>query len=339
MPVDKQVILRQQVLNRCFRNPYREYTLDDLVNECNKVLRNNDEMEISRRTIQSDINKLIKAPYYIRLRENFKRGRQKLFRYVDTDYNLPISRLNDKERNKIEDALYVLKQFEGEPQYDWARTFLMQIEGDMFDEDTSPVVTFQSNPDLKGLHHFKALLQAIMTKRVLKLRYTPFGKDTLTVRIYPYNLKQYNDRWYLIAQVVGYDSFSNYPLDRIEDFEEIALPYKELDDDLSDYFDDVVGITIPEGGAHDIIIKVYKESMGFVLTKPIHLSQRIIERSNDYVTISINVKPNYELDSKILSFGPNIQVLSPESYKNHIIEKIKAMSNNYMNNAENLHSK
>ncbi len=37
MPVDKQVLLRYQVLNKCFRNRYREYTIDDLVDECNFV--------------------------------------------------------------------------------------------------------------------------------------------------------------------------------------------------------------------------------------------------------------------------------------------------------------
>ena len=34
MPVDKQVLLRYRVLNECFRNRHREYTIDDLVNEC-----------------------------------------------------------------------------------------------------------------------------------------------------------------------------------------------------------------------------------------------------------------------------------------------------------------
>ena len=32
MPVDKQVLLRYKVLNECFRNRHREYTIDDLVN-------------------------------------------------------------------------------------------------------------------------------------------------------------------------------------------------------------------------------------------------------------------------------------------------------------------
>ena len=247
--------------------------------------------------------------------------------------------MNDEERNKIEDAIYVLKQFEGEPQYDWVRTFLMQIEGGLFDEDTSPVVTFQSNPDLKGLHHFTGLLKAIITKRVLRLHYTPFGKETITVKVYPYHLKQYNDRWYLIAQAIGFDDYSNFALDRIEKFEEITLPFKEPKIDLSDYFDDVVGVTIPDCDAEDILIKVYKASISFVLTKPIHLSQRIMEKNDEYAVISINVKPNYELDSKILSFGSNMEVLSPEAYRIHLSEKIQTMNQRYLNDAENLHSK
>ena len=340
MPVDKQVLLRYQVLNRCFRNRYREYSIDDLVDECNKALRKADKPEVSKRTIQNDIAQLETTdPYYIHLNENLKRGRQRLYRYVDTDYNLPLFRMNDEERNKIEDAICVLKQFEGEPQYDWVRTFLMQIEGGLFDENTSPVVSFQSNPDLKGIHHFTGLLKAITTKRVLRLRYTPFGKETITVKIYPYHLKQYNDRWYLIAQAIGFNDYSNYALDRIEGFEEIAHSYKEPEIDISDYFDDVVGVTIPECNAEDIIIKVYKASMSFVLTKPIHLSQRIIEKRDEYAVISINVKPNYELDSKILSFGSNMEVLSPEVYRSHLFEKIQAMNQIYTNDAENLHSK
>ena len=31
MPVNKQVLLRYQVLNRCFRNRYRDFIIDELV--------------------------------------------------------------------------------------------------------------------------------------------------------------------------------------------------------------------------------------------------------------------------------------------------------------------
>ena len=190
MPVDKQVLLRYQVLNKCFRNRYREYTIDDLVDECNKALRKADKPDVSKRTIQNDINTL-EADYGIRLNENLRQGRKRLYRYVDTDYTMPLYRMNDAERNKIEDAIYVLRQFEGEPLYDWVRTILMQIEGGLFDGESSPVVPFQSNLDLKGLEHFSKLLQAILTKRVLKLRYTPYGKKQITATVHPYHLKEY----------------------------------------------------------------------------------------------------------------------------------------------------
>ena len=107
-----------------------------------------DKPDVSKRTIQNDITTL-ETDYGIRLIENLKRGRQRLYRYYDTDYTLPLFRMNDKDRNKIEEAIYVLKDFEGEPLCDWARTLLMQIKGGLLSEETSPVVSFQSNPDLQ----------------------------------------------------------------------------------------------------------------------------------------------------------------------------------------------
>ena len=55
MPVDRQVTLRYQVLNKCFRDLYREYTIDDLVEACNAALRKADKAEVSKRAIQKDI--------------------------------------------------------------------------------------------------------------------------------------------------------------------------------------------------------------------------------------------------------------------------------------------
>ena len=334
MPVDKQVLLRYQVLNRCFRNRYREYTIDDLVNECNKALRRIDKPDVSKRTIQNDIN-ILEADYGIRLNENLKRGRQRLYRYVDTSDTISLYRMNDEERNKIEDAIYVLKDFEGEPLYDWVRTILMQIEGGLFDGESSPVVSFQSNLDLKGLDHFSKLLQAILTKRVLKLRYTPYGKAQITATVYPYHLKEYNDRWYLIAQAKGYDSYAHYALDRIDDFEEVAIPYKETDMEFDEYFDDVIGVTVPEDDSEDIVLRISKPRFEYIRTKPLHLSQRIVEENDHFAIITINVKFNKELEALILSFGSDMEVIYPDSFRARIADKIKVMNQKYSENGCN----
>lgn len=329
MPVDKQVLLQYQVLNRCFRNRYREYTIDDLVDECNKALRRMDKPDVSKRTIQNDIN-ILEADYGIMLDEKLKQGKKRLYRYVDTNYSITLFRINDEERHKLQDAIRVLEYFEGEPTYDWARTLLMQIEGGLSTSESTPVVSFQSNPDLKGINLFGKLLQAIIKKRVLKIKYAPFGKDSYTEKIYPYHLKQFNDRWYLIAQAVGYYTYAHYALDRIDSFEEVAIPYKEAEVDFSEYFDDVIGVTVPEGTpSEDIVIKVSKARYNYIKTKPLHLSQRIIEEEEDYAIISINVKVNKELESLILSFGGDIEVLAPNSFRERIADKIKVMNQRY----------
>lgn len=333
MPVDKQVLLRYQVLNDCFRNPYREYDIDDLVDACSEAMRRKLDMTagVSKRTVQNDIANLQLPPYSIRLDGTFYRGKKRLYRYTDTNYSLPMYRMNDGERNKIQDAIYVLKDFEGEPLYDWARTVLMQVEGGLLNETTKSVVSFQTNPDLKGLNLFNELLQAILSKRVLKITYAPFGKDSYQERIYPYHLKQYNDRWYLIAQAVGYDTFAHYALDRIESFEEIQMKYKEANVDFEEYFDDVIGVTVPEGEPEDIIIKVAKKRYNYIKTKPLHMSQRVVEEGDDYAVVSINVKVNNELEAQLLSFGSDVEVLKPASFRTRISEKIQLMNHKYNN--------
>ena len=328
MPVDKQVLLRYQVLNKCLRNRYREYTIDDLVDECNKALRRIDKPDVSKRTIQNDINTL-ETDYHIVLNENLRQGRKRLYRYTDTSYSLPLYRMNDEERNKIEDAIYVLEDFEGEPLYDWVRTILMQIEGGLFDGESSPVVSFQTNLDYTGLSHFSKLLQAILTKRVLKLRYTPYGKPQITATVYPYHLKEYNDRWYLIAQTKGYDSYAHYALDRIDDFEEVAVPYKEADTEFDDYFDDVIGVTVPETDSEDVVLRISKPRFEYIRTKPLHLTQRIVEENDYFAVITINVKLNKELEAMVLSFGSDMEVLSPIGFRARIAEKIKVMNLKY----------
>jgi len=129
---------------------------------------------------------------------------------------------------------------------------------------------------------------------------------------------------------VGYDTLGHYALDRIEEFEEISLPYKESDVDFDEYFDDVIGVTVPEHlEPVDVVMRVSNNRFNYIKTKPLHLSQRIIEEEEDYAIISINVKVNKELESLILSFGGDIEVLAPNSFRERIADKIKVMNQRY----------
>ena len=143
-------------------------------------------------------------------------------------------------------------------------------------------------------------------------------------------MKQFNDRWYLIAQAVGYYNYGHYALDRIESFEEVDMKYLESEIDFEEYFDDVIGVTVPERlEPLDVVLRVSNNRFNYIKTKPLHLSQRVIGEERTHTTIAINVKINKELISLILSFGADIEVLSPESFRIMIAEETKSMCQKY----------
>ena len=337
MPIVKHVEVRHKVLNKCFRDLYREYTIDDLVEECNKAMRKLGKSEVSKRTVQYDIATM-EADYGIHLDENLYRGTKRLYRYYDTDYSLPHLEMDDSDRFKIKAAVNVLENYGGEPLLDWARTLLMQIESGLFGSDSSSVVSFQSNPDLKNIFLFGDLLQAILNKKVLKLTYAPFGKDAYVDRVYPYHLKQFNDRWYLIAQAFGYDTYGHYALDRIVSFEIIDVPYVESEVDFSEYFDDVIGVTVPDRDEPiDVLLRIRDHRYNYIKTKPLHLTQREVGEEDGYTRVTINVKINKELIALLLSYGSDVEVLSPASLRIMMKKEISAMCYKYLIDEENLH--
>lgn len=61
----------------------------------------------------------------------------------------------------------------------------------------------------------------------------------------PYHLKQYNNRWFLIAKRKDFDKMSNYAIDRIKEIKETTKVFEPLDDDFDfeEFFSDVVGVS------------------------------------------------------------------------------------------------
>ena len=57
MPVSKNALIRYKTIDRCLRNRYRKWTLEDLIEECSNALYEYEGRDegVSRRTIQMDI--------------------------------------------------------------------------------------------------------------------------------------------------------------------------------------------------------------------------------------------------------------------------------------------
>ncbi len=109
MPVNKNALLRYKTIDRCLRNKYRRWTLDDLVEACSDALY---EMEgitrgVSVRTVQADIQMMrsdklgYNAP--IEVYDN------KYYRYEDFDYSITDSPIADDTYELVIKAVKMIR--------------------------------------------------------------------------------------------------------------------------------------------------------------------------------------------------------------------------------------
>ena len=144
---------------------------------------------------------------------------------------------------------------------------------------------------------------------------------------HPHYLKQYNTRWFIFGlEDHGEYGMSpvNKALDRIVKFSIAKVPFEENTKiDYENYFNDIVGVThdTKHPDIEHVVLKFAKERFPYVVSKPIHHSQQIVNA--DEGILSVDVRINRELEQNIFSFGYQVEVLSPEWFRNQIIEKYK----------------
>ncbi|MEP1306533.1 MAG: WYL domain-containing protein [Balneola sp.] len=334
MSINKNALLRYQVLDRCFSNPGRNYFIDDLLHEVNKALEeyNGKASQIKRRQLFDDIRFMESDQGWSIPLNRLKDGRKVYYRYSDSNFTISRQPLNDSELNQISSAISVLSRFAGAPQFEWVQELLPVLK-DRFDIKTSSkeVISLESNIDLKGIEHLTPLYDAIIKEQVLTIEYQDFKSESIySYTFHPYYLKQYNNRWFVIGLNKDHDIGTwTVALDRIQKIDYSTAKYISSETNWNDYFFDIIGVTRPEDAdTQKIIFEFTKEQAPYVITKPIHPTQKH-EWNDDMLQVSIEVIPNYELESLILSFGEKVKVLEPESLKDRISNRAHEASEIY----------
>lgn len=334
MSINKNAIIRYQALDRCFRNRGRKYFWEDLLEECNKALTSfdPDSEGIQRRQLFNDISFMeSEAGWSIPL-EKKRDGRRVYYRYEDLSFSINNQPLNESEAEQIRSALQIISRFSGAPQFEWVNEMIPMLESKFgLIKRKGEAISFEGNIDLKGLHFLTPLFNAIINERVLSVIYKDFkSSEPYEVTFHPYYLKQYNNRWFAFGLNPDKKmTIWNLALDRIESLSETALEYKPSDINWKDYFYDLVGVTFPEGTElQEIVLKFSPEVAPYVITKPIHPTQK---HKNDTSGLEVKIKviPNKELERLILSYGEQVKVISPDSLKERIAQRIKSAARLY----------
>lgn len=327
----KNSAIREMVLDRCLRGK-RKYTMQDLMDACNKELRNHELSEVtSLNTIRQDLRN-IESRYYT-IVEDKRVGRNIYYSYKDPSFSIFDAPLTEDEMRHLNDTLLMLKRFEGLPQFRWISEMNTRLQTNfMSSGEEAPIIGFDENPYVQGADYLTQLYDAICHHACLKLTYRPFLSDEAKIHeIHPYYLKQYNGRWFLLGWSQQAQRLNTYALDRIEGISRSDTKYIENTMfDFQEYFEDIIGVSINNNNTLEKVrLWFNKEQLQYVKTKPLHGSQRVFDENELGGVVEIEVMPNFELEQLLLSFGERVKVLAPKGLVEIIKNRIATNLKNY----------
>lgn len=280
---------------------------------------------ISRRSIFYDMEFMSSAEGYNAPIERHPDGRKTYYRYSDPSYTINRQPLNELETTQLKEAFGLLSRLSGRHEFTIINELLPKIEKylDLDILDTSPIISYEENKDLRNVGLVAEMFNAIRDHGVLNIHYKSFKavKDE-RYTFHPYFLKQYNNRWFVFGLCPElFDKYGfnpvNFALDRIQKIGYENLPYQLNESiDFDTYFDDIIGVTKPaDGQIQKIVIRVSPDKKPYIETKPIHMSQKRLKAFENGYTTTIEVIPTYEMYSLLLSYGPDVEVLDPEGVR------------------------
>ena len=242
-------------------------------------------------------------------------------------------------QKSVEDYVAFCKASAGILPASWFSSFFenTQILLDTNRESKDGEIRICSDVDqnLTNIDLLPVFYKAITNKQVLRFDYQRFGQDPFTLTFHPQFLKEYNGRWFVFgdADREPYQAY-NVPLDRIvgevcevDDVEYIPAPkgfYQE-------FFKNIIGVTHEKDAkVEEVIIRTKTEYQhGLLLTKPLHFGEH---DGQWYGEVRLTIEPNRELRGRILLYGENLEVISPQSLREQIKEILKRQILQYSEN-------
>ena len=317
MATNKNALIRYKTIDRCLQNRHRKWTLNDLIDQCSDALYEYEgkHSSVSKRTVQLDIQHMrsdklgYNAPIICYER--------KYYTYEDPEFSitkLPISRMDVEV---LTESMVVLSQFKDFSLFSELNGLIQKLE-DKVNRETKqeqPIIYMETNDQLTGLKHLESIYQAILKRLVLTVTYQSFrARQPSDFDFHPYILKEFNNRWFVVGKKEGREGVLNLALDRIVGLDiNLSLDYIHDDFDAATFYENTIGVTVMSD--KDIVNVVFKASpkhAPYILTKPLHHSQEMIEKHEDHsMTFQMRVHHNFELEKKLLGFGEGVTVLKP----------------------------
>ena len=337
MPANKNAYIRYKALDECFRDWGKQYTWEKLQDYVERAVAKEGVTQVSISTLRADVNFMKSEAGGNAPIKTYHDGHVVYLRYDDPDFSILQQEITPRELKQLTDTVEMLSRFKGLPNYEWLTTTLTELKVRFGLEGTAKdSVAFAHNDRLAGLQWFEPLFNAINKRQAVEVRYHRFGKPERLRVIHPYQMRQYNNRWYLVGRedrLRDRHRLVVLPIDRMTDVKTAeGVEFRpESSYQLERHFKYNVGVSVqPKGKVETIIIKAWSYAVDYLETKPIHETQRIWEVSPEgetpaWVKYRMELMVNEELIQQLHVYADQCEVLQPESLKKKIADRAKAI--------------
>ena len=181
-----------------------------------------------------------------------------------------------------------------------------------------------------GRYYLEIITTAMRDNRQIVIDYEDFFGNTIQgLKVNPYFIRLFKRRWYVMALVLSGKEVHRFGLDRIKHIEVLESKFNYPKDfSPQDYYTDYYGVFHDEKPM-TIRLKAYREKPHYLRSLPLHRSQREIESNADYTVFEYKIAPTYDFIQEILSHGNQLEVLSPDTFRQQIIAIIQEMHDFY----------
>ena len=177
--------------------------------------------------------------------------------------------------------------------------------------------------------YLETFINAMKRKVRVEVKYRRYESDNVTeVDFEPYCLKLFNQRWYVLAHFHRDATpekeeryyYGVYSFDRMQEVSLTNVKFEVRDDfDAQDYFSECFGVFASESTpAERIVLRAYNKQRFYLNDLPLHHSQKVIGRGENYTDFEYYIRPTIDFCGHILSLANQVKVIYPQSLADRI---------------------
>lgn len=182
-------------------------------------------------------------------------------------------------------------------------------------QDLTPFIHLEKRRP-QGTENLYGLLHAIKNRLQIQFTYQKFWEEELSQRLAePYALKEFKNRWYIMAKDSRDGNIKSFALDRLSNLEITKQTYQHPQNySIEQRYRYCFGIISPNGEEPQDIILSFDPFQGkYIKTLPLHDTQQVLADNDEETKIKLRLCLTHDLLMELLSFGDNMKVIEPRS--------------------------